>query len=100
MVVRELNLPEGEIADLCRRYHICRLALFGSAVRGDGDEASDIDVLVEFEPAHVPGLAFFRIERELSAVLGRRVDLNTRGFLCDHIRDEVLREAEDIYAAP
>jgi predicted nucleotidyltransferase len=58
-----------------------------------------VDVLVEFEPEHVPGLAFFSMERELSALLGRRVDLNTPGFLSRYFRDEVLREAEPLYVA-
>ena len=60
---------------------------------------SDVDVLVEFEPGHTPGLAFFRIERELSDLLGRTVDLNTPRDLSRHFRDRVRREAEVLYAA-
>lgn len=72
---------QEKIADFCRRYHIRRLSLFGSVLRGDFGPASDVDVLVEFEPGHVPGLAFFAMEEELSQIIGRRVDLNTPGFL-------------------
>ena len=59
---------------------------------------SDVDVLVEFEPAHVPGLAFFDMETELSEMLGRKVDLNTPGFLSPYFRDQVMAEAEVQYA--
>jgi hypothetical protein len=57
-----------------------------------------VDVLVEFEPGHVPGLGFITIEAELSSLLGRSVDLNTPGFLSPYIRDRVLSEAEEQYA--
>ena len=58
-----------------------------------------MDVLVEFEPGHVPELVFFGIEQELSAILGREVDLNTAGFLSPEIREVVLKEAEVQYVA-
>ena len=83
----------------CRRHHIRRLALFGSVLRDDFGPESDVDVLVEFEPGHVPGLAFFAMQDELSAMLGRKVDLNTPGFLSRYFRDEVLAEAETQYGA-
>lgn len=47
----------------------------------------------------MPGLAFFALEAELSQIIGRRVDLNTPGFLSEHFRDKVMREAENVYAA-
>jgi len=75
------------------------LALFGSVLRDDFRPDSDVDVLVEFEPGHVPGLAFFETEEELSAILGRKADLNTPGFLSRSFREAVLREAEVQYAA-
>jgi len=92
------DISRDQIASFCRRHHIRRLALFGSVLRDDFGPQSDVDVLVEFEPGHVPGLAFFSIEDELTQILGRRVDLNTPGFLGRFFRDEVLREAEDLYA--
>jgi predicted nucleotidyltransferase len=95
----QISLPTQAIADFCRRYHIRRLALFGSVLREDFTPTSDVDVLVEFEPGHVPGLAFFTLERQLSELLGRKVDLNTAGFLSRHFVDEVLAEAEDVYVA-
>ncbi|MGB2820758.1 MAG: nucleotidyltransferase family protein [Phycisphaerae bacterium] len=94
-----IDIPKDKIARFCRANHIRRLALFGSVLRDDFSEDSDVDVLVEFEPSHVPGLAFFRLEMELSELLGRNVDLNTPGFLSDYFRDEVLAEAEVQYDA-
>ncbi len=93
-------LPKEQIADFCRRRHIRRLAIFGSALRSDFNESSDIDILVEFEPEHIPGLfGMARMERELSALLGgRKVDLRTPEDLSRYFRQEVLSEAEVQYA--
>lgn len=87
-----------KIIELCDRHHIRRLAFFGSVLRNDFGPESDVDVLVEFEPGHVPGLAFFSIEEELSRIFGRKVDLNTPSFLSPYFRDQVLAEAEVQYA--
>ncbi len=93
-------VPDREaIAAFCRRSHIRKLALFGSVLREDFSAASDIDVLVEFEPGHVPGLAFFRMEAELSDIFGRRVDLHTPGSLSPLIRERALAGAELQYVA-
>jgi predicted nucleotidyltransferase len=92
-----LAVPADKIAEFCRRHHIRKLALFGSALRTDFRPDSDVDVLVEFEPDHVPGLAFFGMEEELSELVGRKVDLNTPEFLSRYFRDEVLAQAEVLY---
>ena len=88
------------LAELCRRHYIRRLSFFGSVLRDDFSPQSDVDVLVEFEPEHVPG--FFRlalIEGELSALLGgRRVDLVTPKFINHRIRRRILDSAEVAYA--
>ena len=94
-----INVSNDKLAELCRRHHIRRLSLFGSVLRDDFRPESDIDVLVEFEPRAAPGLGFFSIQRELSAMLGYKVDLNTPAELSRYFRDEVLREAQDLYAA-
>jgi predicted nucleotidyltransferase len=91
------QIPRQELIKFCRRRHIRKLALFGSALRNDFDATSDIDVLVEFEPDHIPGLAFFAMQDELSALFGRQVDLNTAQFLSSHFRDQVVAEAEVLY---
>ena len=94
-----VELDRQKIAGFCVRHHIRKLALFGSVLRDDSGPESDVDVLVEFEPDHVPGRAFIDTEAELSRILGRKVDLNTPGFLSPYIRDRVLQEAEVQYLA-
>jgi len=92
-------IDRDTISDFCRRHHIRKLALFGSVLREDFKPGSDVDVLVEFEQGHVPGLAFFSMERELSEILNHKVDLNTPQFLSPYFRDQVLAEAEAQYVA-
>jgi predicted nucleotidyltransferase len=92
-------IDRSAIADFCRRHNVRRLALFGSVLRDDFGPDSDVDVLVEFEPGHVPGFAFFDLQEELAGILGRRVDLHTPGSLSRYFRDRVVREAQDQYVA-
>lgn len=92
-------IPRDAIAEFCGRHRIVRLALFGSALRDDFTPESDVDVLVEFEPGHAPGLAFFAMQDELSSLVGRKVDLNTPDELSRYFKDEVLRTARPIYIA-
>ena len=93
----KFTVPQDEISKLCKKYHISRLSFFGSILSDSFDANSDIDVLVEFEDGHTPGLAFFAIQDELSKLLGRKVDLNTPQFLSPYFRDEVQRVAEVQY---
>lgn len=93
------KLPRDEIRTFCRKHRIRRLAVFGSALRGDFTPQSDIDVLVEFEPGQTPGFGFIRIQDELSQMFGRNVDLNTPECLSKYFRHEVLAEARDVYVA-
>lgn len=99
MTLHGIEIPQEKIADFCRRHRIRRLALFGSILRDDFTPASDIDVLVEFEPGATPGWDFFGMQDELSDILGRKVDLNTWGFLSKYIHDDVRREAKELYVA-
>ena len=92
-----LVLPQEQIAEFCTRHHVRRLALFGSVLRTDFGPNSDIDVLVEFEPGHTPGLAIFAMQEALSAIVNRNVDLHTPQFLSRYFRDRVLAEAEVQY---
>jgi predicted nucleotidyltransferase len=89
--------PQKKIREFCRRNHIRRLSVFGSRIRGNERPDSDVDVLVEFEEGHVPGLAFFDMERELSGISGKNVDLNTPSFLSRYFRNDVLKEAQVQY---
>ena len=97
MHVNGIDVPGEAIADVCQRYHIRRLALFGSVLRGELRTDSDLDVLVEFEDGHTPGFVFFDIEAELSRILQRKVDLNTPEFLSPHFRQQVEGEAEVVF---
>jgi hypothetical protein len=94
-----IEIPKEKLAEFCRGNHIRKLAFFGSVLRDDFTPESDVDVLVEFEPGHTPGLRFFRMEEELSELIGRKVDLNTPAFLSPYFRQEVLKEAEALYVA-
>lgn len=86
----------------CRRHHIKKLAFFGSVLRDDFRADSDVDVLVEFEPGHTPGLLrLVAMEMELSNLVGgRRVDIRTAEDLSRYFRADVLASAELQYAAP
>ncbi len=92
-----MKIPKDQIVEFCRQNRIRRLGLFGSVLREDFGLGSDVDVLVEFEPGHTPGLAFFDLEDHLSQMLGRKVDLNTPAFLSPYFRREVLNELEVLY---
>ena len=93
-------IDRDRIAEFCRRHHIRRLSLFGSVLRDDFRPDSDVDVLVEFEPGTRVGLiGLADVEIELAELLGRKVDLNTPGFLSRYFREQVLAEAEVQYDA-
>ena len=93
----KIDIPYEKIVEFCKRHHIRKLSMFGSVLREDFRQDSDIDILVEFEPGHVPGLAFFSMQDELSEIIGHKVDLNTPKVLSPYFRDEVLKEAEVLY---
>lgn len=94
---QRFNISGSRLSEFCRRNHIVKLSLFGSVLGNDFRPDSDIDVLVEFEPGHVPGFAIVAMENELSRMAGRKVDLRTAGDLGRHFREEVIREAEVRY---
>ena len=96
-MINRLSFSTDQITAFCNRHHIRKLSLFGSGLGDDFTDNSDIDVLVEFDPEHIPGWEFVAMQDELSEILGRRVDLNTPGFLSDHFRAKVLATARVIY---
>ena len=100
MTVAHIKVPEAEIAKVCQRHGIRKLALFGSVLTDRFSESSDIDVLVEFQPKTQAGFFLLAdIESELSRLLGgRRVDLRTPMDLSRHFREQVVREALAVYA--
>lgn len=94
----KIEIPKRKLAGFCQRNHIRELALFGSVLTDNFRPDSDVDVLVEFEPGHVPGLRFIELQEELSKLFGgRKVDLVTRQFLNHRIRKKVLQQAEVQY---
>ena len=99
MTIGGLEVDRTALEGLCRRNRIRNRSLFGSRARGAAGPGSDVDLLVEFEPGARVGLRFITIQDELSALLGRRVDLCTPGFLSPHFRDRVVREAIRLYDA-
>ncbi len=96
----KIAVSPDELADFCRRHHIRKLSFFGSVLRKDFGPESDVDVLVEFEPGHVPGfIRLFEIEQEFSSLIGgARPDFVTFKSLNHRIQDRVLAEAEVQYA--
>ncbi|MBL8156317.1 MAG: nucleotidyltransferase family protein [Anaerolineae bacterium] len=92
-----VHIPADQIAAFCLKHHITRLWLFGSVLRPDFRPDSDVDVLVEFDPAHIPGWKIVSIQDELSALLGRAVELSMPDALSRHTRIPILRSARLIY---
>ncbi len=100
MTIAGIELPEKAIADICRVHQVKELSLFGSAARGDMRADSDFDLLVDFLPGARPGLlGVSAMTRELSQLLGRRVDLAVKPALKPLVRSGVLAEARLVYAA-
>jgi uncharacterized protein len=97
-VAQRFNIPQARLAEYCRRHHIQKLALFGSVLGDDFRPDSDVDVLVEFKPGYVPGFGIVEMERELSQLIGREVDLRTPNDLSRYFRQRVVRESRVKYA--
>lgn len=100
MEINGVSFPMETITEICRRYGAAKLSLFGSILRDDFHAASDVDILVEFDPATRIGLiGVAKMEGELSEAVGRRVDLRSAGDLSRYFRDEVVAGARLLHAA-
>ena len=98
-MANHINLSKKEIAEFCKKNHITELSLFGSVLRNDFNDNSDIDILVKFEHGYKVGfLTLAKIELELTKMLGRKIDLRTPMELSKYFREEVLETAEVQYA--
>ncbi len=94
-----LEFPKEEIEEFCKKHYIQKLSLFGSALRDDFTPESDLDILVEFDPAHIPGLIRLAgMELELGEILGRKVDMRAAQELSGYFREEILSSAKVQYA--
>ena len=99
MTMARIDIPKERLADFCRKNKIQKLSLFGSVLRDDFGPDSDVDVLVEFRAVSRIGLIrLTRLEFELSEIVGRKVDLNTPGFISSYFRSDVMAEREIQYA--
>ncbi|MCL4272375.1 MAG: nucleotidyltransferase family protein [Anaerolineales bacterium] len=96
----KIKVPKKELADFCRRYHVQKLALFGSVLGNNFRADSDVDILVSFQPnAKIGFITFSRMQRELAELFNRPVDLVPMDGLKPVIRDSVLSNIEEVYAA-
>jgi uncharacterized protein len=100
MLVSELSIPAEALEAICRRYKVCELSIFGSGIRTDFRSDSDVDLLVQFdESARIGFLALAALQRELSELIGRKVDLVPKEGLKPLIRDSVLSSAKVLFHA-
>jgi predicted nucleotidyltransferase len=91
-------MPKKKLVEFCKRN--CKLSIFGSAIRGELQPDSDIDLLVEFDQGHTPGLfSIIKTEMELAELLGKKVDLRAPEDLSQYFRDEVMQNAKVLYEA-
>lgn len=95
---KSFTINQVEITAFCQRNHIRKLSFFGSVLRDDFTAGSDVDVLVDFCPGHIPGLIRLAgMEIELSEILDRKADLRTKEDLSQYFRDEVIASAELVH---
>lgn len=94
----KIKIPHEWLEKFCKENHIVKLALFGSVISNHFTDASDVDILVEFDPLHIPGL--FRLvdmKDSLTQNLGREVDLRTPEDISKLFRNEVIQQSYLIY---
>lgn len=99
VVIAGTSVDQARLADVCERYGVAELAVFGSVARGEARPDSDLDLLYVLAPGRHLGFSINRLEDELSELFGRPVDLVSKAALHRAIRDEVLAEARELYAA-
>ena len=98
-MLTDITIRKRDLTEFCKANYIRKLAFFGSVLRDDFTDDSDVDVLVEFDPEAVVGFfKLYDIEKELSGMLGgRKIDVHTPKGLSRYIRDNILAEAVDQY---
>jgi predicted nucleotidyltransferase len=98
MLKTRLRYDEAALAKLCREHHVRRLDLFGSRAKGTAADGSDVDLLVEYETGHVPGLlGFLAFQEELAALMDHEVDLVSSNGLSPYMQDEILASRSPLY---
>lgn len=94
-----LTVDSERLREVCERYGVARLEVFGSVSRGEDGPESDVDLLYTLKPGARLGFAFFDLEDELVALFGRPVDLVPRDGINKYLRDAILTDAQAFYAA-
>lgn len=94
-----IEIDEKRLEEICRRWRVAELSVFGSVVRGEAGPDSDVDLLYVVEPDSRVGWDIVDLEDELSKLFGRKVDLVSKRYVHPLIRDEVLSTARVLYAA-
>ncbi len=101
MFVKDLQIDKDRLADLCKRYGVARLEVFGSFTRGDATPESDLDILATFDPDVHMGIEFVALQQALETLLARSVDLFTRSSVerspNRYFRRFALRRTEPLY---
>ena len=93
------HMDPARLGEVCERYGVAELAVFGSVARGDARPDSDIDLLYVLAPGRHLGFSINRLEDELSEIFGRPVDLVSKAAVHRAMREAVLLEARELYAA-
>ncbi|MCI0521170.1 MAG: nucleotidyltransferase family protein [Chloroflexi bacterium] len=93
-----LPFDTEKLIEICRQNDVVKVGVFGSMARGEANEASDIDLIVEFS-RRTSLLALVGFERKLSVALGRKVDVLTEAALSPYLRDRIMGECQVIYEA-
>jgi len=94
----KIKIPKSWIEKFCKAHHIIKMALFGSVLSDHFSEKSDVDILVEFDPQHIPGLfGIVKMKEELSKNIGREVDLRTPEDISKFFRKEVMQQSYLLY---
>ena len=96
--MQTLPFDTNKLIEICRQNDVARIGIFGSMARGEGNEQSDIDLLVEFSKRKSL-LALVALERQISTALGRKVDLLTEAAISPYLRDRIKRDLRIIYDA-
>jgi predicted nucleotidyltransferase len=99
LVLAGRPVDRARLAAVCQRFGVSELSVFGSVARGDAHPDSDVDLLFTLAPGARLGFALFDLERELTELFGRNIDLLSKDSIHRLLRDAVLAEARVLYAA-
>lgn len=99
LLVPTIDVDAERLREVCERYGVASLEVFGSVARGELRLGSDVDLLYVLKPGARLGFRLFDLEDELAEIFGRPVDLVARNSINKYIREQVLADARPLYAA-